>query len=64
MIIAIPVAWYAIDKWLEAFTYKTNVSWWVFAMTGLATIVIAFITICLQAIKVAIASPVKSLRTE
>lgn len=64
LIIAVPVALYAVNKWLESFTYKISVQWWVFAVAGILTLVIAFVTICLQAIKAAIANPVKSLRTE
>ena len=64
LVIAIPIALYAVNKWLEDFTYKISVEWWVFAVAGLVTLVIAFITICLQAIKTAIANPVKNLRTE
>ena len=62
--IAIPIAWYVINKWLENFTYKIAVEWWVFALAGIVTLVIALITITLQAIKTAIANPVKNLRTE
>ncbi|HUS00969.1 MAG TPA: FtsX-like permease family protein, partial [Chitinophagaceae bacterium] len=62
--IAIPVAFYAVNKWLDGFTYKISVQWWVFAVAGLVTLIIAFITISLQAIKTAIANPVKNLRTE
>lgn len=63
-LIASPVAFYAANKWLESFTYKINLSWWVFALAGVVTILVAFITISLQAIKTALANPVKSLRTE
>ncbi len=63
-LIASPVAWYLMDKWLQDFAYKINISWWVFAVAGLTAIVIALITISFQAIKAAIANPVKSLRTE
>ncbi len=63
-VIAAPVAWYGMSKWLLEFPYRTNVSWWVFALAGLASLMIAFITISFQAIKAATASPVKSLRTD
>jgi putative ABC transport system permease protein len=62
--IAVPVAWYGMSKWLLEFPYRTNVSWWVFALAGLTSLLIAFITISFQAIKAAMANPVKSLRTE
>ncbi len=64
MVIAIPVAWFVMNKWLENFVYKTEVYWWVFALAGLTTLIIALITISLQAIKTALANPVKNLRTE
>ena len=63
-IIATPVAWWAIDKWLGNFVYRIPVHWWVFASAGIATLLIAFVTISLQAIRTAMANPVKSLRTE
>jgi len=64
LIIAFPVAWYTMNKWLEGFAYRINISWWVFAIAGITAILIAFITVSFQAIKAAIANPVKSLRTE
>jgi putative ABC transport system permease protein len=63
-IIAAPVAWYVIHKWLDNFVYKIPVQWWVFLVAGIATLVIAFITISLQAIRTAITNPVKNLRAE
>ena len=63
-IIAAPLAWFGMNKWLQDFAYQTELSWLVFAMAGIASIVIAFFTISFQAIKAAIANPVKSLRTE
>ncbi|MGC4101700.1 ABC transporter permease [Ferruginibacter sp.] len=62
--IATPVAWYLMNKWLQDFAYKTNIGWMVFALAGLAAVVIAVATISFQAIKAAVANPVKSLRTE
>ncbi|HEX8677355.1 MAG TPA: ABC transporter permease [Segetibacter sp.] len=64
IIIAIPIAWWAINKWLQGFEYRVNVSWWVFALAGILASLIALATISFQAIKAAIANPVKSLRTE
>jgi len=64
MFIAFPVAWWAMNKWLQSFAYRINISWGVFVIAGLATLLIALLTVSFQAIKAAIANPVKSLRTE
>jgi putative ABC transport system permease protein len=64
LVIAIPVSWYAMNKWLQDFAYKTNLSWTIFLVAGLLAIMIALITISFQSIKAAIANPVKSLTTE
>ncbi len=64
IIIAIPVAWWAMNKWLQGFAYRVNLSWWVFALAGIIALLIALLTVSFQAIKAAIANPVKSLRTE
>ncbi len=64
MIIASPVAWYAMNKWLQDYAYPVKIQWWVFALAGISALVIAFITISFQAIKAALANPVKSLRSE
>ncbi len=64
IIVAAPIAWFAMNKWLQGFAYRINISWWMFVVAGLAALVIALITVSLQAIKAAIANPVKSLRTE
>ena len=63
-ILAFPVAWFAMSKWLQEFAYRIDIGWWVFIMAGLAAIVIALVTISFQAIKAAMANPVKSLRSE
>jgi putative ABC transport system permease protein len=63
-LIAFPVAWYAMNKWLQDFAYRINMPWWVFIMAGIIAALIALITISFQAIKAAVANPVKSLRTE
>lgn len=63
-VIAFPVAWFSMHKWLEDFAYRINISWWVFVLSALAAIIIAVVTISFQAIKAAMANPVKSLRTE
>ena len=64
IIIASPVAYYFSNKWLEDFVYRTNISWWIFLIAGTGALLIALFTISFQAIKAAIANPVKSLRTE
>jgi putative ABC transport system permease protein len=64
ILIASPVAWWAMNKWLQDFAYKTDISWWVFVLAGVAALIIALITVSFQAIKAAIANPVKSLRSE
>jgi len=63
-IMAFPVAWYAMHSWLKDFAYRVNIQWWVFIMAGLLAALIAFVTVSFQAIKAAMANPVKSLRTE
>ncbi len=63
-VVAVPVGYYFINKWLQDFAYRINISWWMFAFAGVFVIAIALITISFQAIKAAIANPVKSLRTE
>jgi len=64
MLIAIPIAWWALHKWLQAFAYKIEISWWMFAAAGIIAIVIAMLTVSFQSIKAAVSNPVKSLRTE
>jgi putative ABC transport system permease protein len=64
MLTGFPVAWFAMNKWLQNYAYKINIEWWVFAIAGAATICIALIKVSYQSIKAAIANPVKSLRTE
>ncbi len=63
-VIAFPVAWWAMNKWLEAFAYRIDIEWNIFAMAGVFTLLIALLTVSYQAIKAAVANPVKSLRTE
>jgi len=64
LLISIPLAWMATGKWLQNYAYRINLSWWLFAAAGMIVIVIALATVSIQAIKAAIANPVKSLRTE
>lgn len=62
--IALPIGYWAMHKWLESFAYKTELSWWVFALAALVTFAIAFITIAVKAIGAAMANPIKSLKTD
>jgi len=64
ILIATPVAWIAMHKWLEAFAYRIDISAWVFVASGLIAVLIAFATISFQTIKAALANPVKTLRSE
>ena len=64
IVIATPIAWYFMNNWLEDFAYRITISWWVFALAGIIALLIALVTVSFQAIKAAIANPVKSLRTE
>ena len=63
-VIAVPIVWYGMNKWLEDFAYRVAISWWIFAVAGALALAIAILTVSLQAIKAAMANPVKSLRTE
>jgi ABC-type antimicrobial peptide transport system permease subunit len=63
-VLAFPVAWWAMDKWLQDFAYRIPISWWVFALAGTVALAIALITISIEAVKSAMANPVKSLRSE
>ena len=64
IIIASPIAWFAMNKWLQEFAYRVNISWTVFAVTTLVAVAITLFAISFQAIRAAIANPVRSLRTE
>ena len=64
IVIAWAIAWFVVNNWLQDFAYRINMSWWVFAAAGVAAILIALFTVSFQAIKAAVANPVKSLRTE
>jgi ABC-type antimicrobial peptide transport system permease subunit len=63
-ILAAPVAWWLMYSWLQDYSYRVPIQWWVFAMAGIISVLIAIITVSYQAIKAAIANPVKSLRSE
>lgn len=64
LVIATPVAWYFMDKWLDSFAYSISLSWWMFALAGLLAIGIAVLTVSYQSIRAALANPIKSLRNE
>jgi putative ABC transport system permease protein len=63
-LIAFPLGWWAMNKWLQDFAYRIHIGWWVFPVAGIAALLIALLTVSFQAIKAALANPVKSLRTE
>ena len=62
--IALPIAWFGMHQWLQNYAYRTSVSWWILGLTALAAVAIALVTVSFQAIKAALANPVKSLRSE
>lgn len=64
LLLAAPVAWWGMHKWLEGYTYRVGIAWWVFALAGFLSIAIALLTVSYQAIRAAVANPVKSLRNE
>ena len=64
IVIAVPIAWFAMSRWLADFAYRVDLAWWVFALAGVVSIVIALLTISFQSIKAALMDPVKSLRSE
>jgi putative ABC transport system permease protein len=64
LLIASPVAWYAMRNWLEDFAYRIDLEWWIFALSGVVAILIALLTVSFQSIKAALMNPVKSLRSE
>ena len=64
ILIAVPIAWWAMNKWLQGFNYRVSIAWWMFALAGIIAILIAIITVSFQAIKAAVANPTKSLKTE
>lgn len=64
IVIASPIAWWAMNQWLNDFAYKIDIAWWVFALAGLLAVGIALLTVSFQSIKAALTNPVKSLRSE
>ena len=63
-VIAWPVAWYAMNRWLQNFAYRIEISWWVFALAGGLALAIALLTVSTQAVRAALANPVEALRYE
>ncbi|HEY4967375.1 MAG TPA: hypothetical protein VII28_13315 [Puia sp.] len=63
-LIATPLTWWIMFKWLQDFAYRINIPWWSFALAGFLSLVIALCTICFQALKAAVSNPVTSLRSE
>ena len=64
LLIATPIAWWAMNKWLQEFSYRINIQWWIFIVAGVAAVLIAILTVSFHAIKAALVNPVKSLRSE
>jgi len=64
IIIALPVAYWAMNKWLQDFAYRIGIEWWVMCLAGLIAVLIALVTVSFQAIRAAVANPVESIRRE
>ena len=64
LLIASPIAFYLMQQWIQKFAYRTDISIWIFVVSGLGALVVTLFTVSFQAIKAAVANPVKSLRTE
>ncbi|MBE9462269.1 ABC transporter permease [Dyadobacter subterraneus] len=64
IVLALPISWWAMHQWLQGFAYKTEINWWVFALSGIFAVVIALVTVSFQSIKAALMDPVKSLKSE
>jgi putative ABC transport system permease protein len=63
-LIAFPIAWWAMDQWLQSFAYRIGISWWIFVLAGGTAILIALLTVSIQTIRAAVANPIKSLRSQ
>jgi putative ABC transport system permease protein len=63
-LVAWPLAWYAMNKWLQNFAYRIEISWWVFVLSGVIALLIALATVSVQTFKAAMANPVKALKYE
>lgn len=63
-LVATPLAWYGMSKWLQSFAYRVDINWWVFAVAGILAVIIAFVTVSIQSVRAANANPAKSLKSE
>ncbi len=63
-VIAVPIAWYAMHRWLQNFAYKTSLSWWIFALAGMVVLLITLLTVSWQTFRAARKNPVEALRYE
>ncbi len=63
-VVTVPVAWYVAGEWLKSFAYRTDLSWWIFAITGVLALLVALVTVSFQSLRAALANPVKSQRSE
>jgi putative ABC transport system permease protein len=63
-VIAWPLGWYLMRGWLQDYAFRVHVAWWIFALAGGATLLIALLTVSFQAVRAAVANPVRSLRRE
>ncbi len=63
-VLASPIAWWAMNMWLDDFAYRVDLQWWIFALAGVGAVGIAFLTVGFQSVRAALANPVKSLRSE
>jgi ABC-type antimicrobial peptide transport system permease subunit len=63
-LIAFPIAWWAMRNWLQGYEYRTTIHWWIFALAGALALIVALLTVSVQAIKTAMANPIKALRSE
>ena len=63
-VLASPIAWWAMNTWLDDFAYRVDLQWWIFALAGVGAVVIAFLTVGFQSVRAALANPVRSLRSE
>jgi putative ABC transport system permease protein len=64
VLIASPIAWFAMNKWLQDFAYKIEINWWVFLLAGGGAALVALATVSIQSVKAALTNPVKSLKSE
>jgi putative ABC transport system permease protein len=64
LVLASPVAWYFMNKWLESFAYRIHIAWWMFAVAAILAMMLALVTVSFQAVKAALSNPVQNLRTE